>query len=177
MYIDRCRKSKVCLREEVIQSRTRNSAWLCFPALFVAILLVACSATPSISEYATSLKCPNCPTLTVSRIIDGDTFESPAGKVRLFGVDTPERGERCFRQATGGLRLLAGAAVRVESGPRARDPGGRLLYYVYTMGGNSIGEILVREGLARAWTRDGQHRDTLVRLERRAQRSGSGCLW
>ena len=99
------------------------------------------------------------------------------GKVRLFGVDTPEKGKRCFRQATSGLRQLAGGTVRVESGPRARDPGGRLLYYLYTMRGNSIDEILVREGLAIAWTRDGQHRDALVRLERSAQRSGSGCLW
>ena len=157
----------------MIQSRTRNSAWLCILALF----LVACSSSPSISEYATGLTCPDCSTLLVSRVIDGDTFESPAGNVRLFGVDTPERGERCYRQATGGLRQLAGDMVRVQSGPRARDPGGRLLYYVYTMRGNSIDEILVREGLARAWTRDGQHRDALVRLERSAQRSGSGCLW
>ena len=154
-------------------SLNSKRVWPCLLAIF----LVACSSTPSISEYATDLKCPDCPTLPVSRVIDGDTFESPAGKVRLFGVDTPERGERCFRQATGGLRQLAGGTIRVESGPRARDPGGRLLYYVYTMRGNSIDEILVREGLARAWTRDGQHRDALVRLERSAQRSGSGCLW
>ena len=161
----------------MIKPHTRNRAWLCFLALFLAIFLVACSATPSISEYATGLTCPNCSTLTVSRVIDGDTFESPAGNVRLFGVDTPERGERCYRQAAGGLRQLAGDTVRVESGPRARDPGGRLLYYVYTMRGNSIDEMLVREGLARAWTRDGQHRDALVRLERNARSSASGCLW
>ena len=157
----------------MIQSPTRNSAWLGLLAIFLA----ACSSTASISEYATGLKCPDCPTLAVSSVIDGDTFESPAGTVRLFGVDTPERGERCYRQAATGLRQLAGGTVRVESGPRTRDPGGRLLYYVYTMRGNSIDEILVREGLARAWTRDGQHRDALVRLERSAQRSGSGCLW
>ena len=157
----------------VIQSRTRIHAWLCFLALFLG----ACSSTPSISEYSTNLKCPDCPTLLVSRVIDGDTLESPVGKVRLFGVDTPEKGERCFRQATIGLRQLAGGTVRMEPGPRVLDPGGRFLYYVYTMRGNSIDEILVREGLARAWTRDGQHRDVLVRLERSAQMSGYGCLW
>ena len=168
------RVKDICLpRNVVIQSCTRNSAWLCCLALFLA----ACSSTPSISEYATDLKCPDCPELPVSRVIDGDTFQSPAGNVRLFGVDTPERGERCFRQATGGLRQLARGSVRVESGPRPRDPGGRLLYYVYTMRGNSIDEILVREGLARAWTRDGQHRDALARLERSAKSSRSGCLW
>ena len=157
------------------QPSRRTGAWLGLLAL--ALFLVACSSAPSISEYATELKCPDCRPLSVSRIIDGDTFQSPAGSIRLFGVDTPERGERCYRQATSGLRQLAGGSVRVESGPRARDPGGRLLFYLYTMRGNSIDEILVREGLARAWTRDGQHRDALVRLERSAQRSGSGCLW
>ena len=27
------------------------------------------------------------------------------------------------------------------------------------------------------WTRDGQHRDFLVGLEREAQKQGAGCLW
>ena len=75
------------------------------------------------------------------------------------------------------MRQLAGSTVRVESGPRTRDSGGRLLYYIYTTRGNSIDEILVREGLARAWSRDGQHRDALVRLQQSAQASKSGCLW
>ncbi len=143
----------------------------------ITLALVACFGTPPISEYQTTIRCPGCLTLPVSRVIDGDTFESPAGTVRLFGVDTPEKGKRCFSQATKALRQLAGTSVRVAPGPRARDPGGRLLYYVFTGNGNSIDEILVREGLALAWTRDGQHRDALVRLEREAQRSGAGCLW
>ena len=36
----------------------------------------------------------------------------------------------------------------------------------YTQAGDSIDEILVSEGLANAWTRDGQHRDLLVGSER-----------
>ncbi len=143
----------------------------------IALVLVACLGTPSISEYQTTIRCPGCLTIPVSRVIDGDTFESPAGTVRLFGVDTPEKGNQCFSQATKALRQLAGSSVRVAPGPRAQDSGGRLLYYVFTGNGNSIDEILVREGLALAWARDGQHRDALVRLERGAQRSGTGCLW
>ena len=41
----------------------------------------------------------------------------------------------------------------------------------------SSDEILIREGLATAWTRDGQHRDLLVELELLAKRSDTGCLW
>ena len=36
------------------------------------------------------------------------------------------------------------------------------MIYVYTLGGDSIDEILVCEGLAKAGTRDGQHKDLLV---------------
>ena len=69
------------------------------------------------------------------------------------------------------------APVRVETGPRETDRYGRMLYYVYTENGASIGAALVREGLARAWTRDGQHRDTLVQMERDAHGSRTRCIW
>ena len=131
----------------------------------------------------TDLCCEECRELDVARIIDGDTFVSGVSgvsggdRVRLYGMDTPEVGERCFREATERLRELAGDRVRVESGPRPRDGFGRLLYYIYTESGASIDEKLVREGLARAWTRDGQHRDYLVGLEAQTRRDGTGCLW
>ncbi len=127
-------------------------------------------------ECRTVLCCDKCPALRVSRVIDGDTFDSSAGRVRLFGADTPERNERCYAKASRRLRRLAGNEVRVEAGPRSGD-GNRLLFYVYTRNGESIEERLVREGLAQAWTRDGQHRDFLVSLERSTKLSGTGCLW
>ena len=155
--------------------------WLAWLALPVAVLVLsACLSageTPVFAGCATSLCCEECQLLSVSRIIDGDTFDSPSGRVRLFGVDTPERQEPCYNQATRRFRELAGGRVRVQGGPRARDPGGRLLYYVYTEQGESIDERLIREGLARAWTRDGQHRDLLAGLEQTARTEGRGCLW
>ena len=125
----------------------------------------------------TTLCCPDCDIISVTRVIDGDTFVSVDDRVRLFGMDTPEVGEPCYSEATARLRELARDAVRVESGPRARDPFDRLLYYAYTESGESIDEILVREGYARAWTRDGQHRETLMSLEREPRENRVGCLW
>lgn len=145
--------------------------------LLASVLAVACSGVPTLREYVTTLRCAECPTLLVSSVIDGDTFDAPSGRVRLFGVDTPERGKRCYREASHGFKQLAGKVVRLEAGPRAEDQGGRQLYYIYTEAGNSIDEILVREGLARAWTKDGQHRDILIGLQRDAQRKSKGCLW
>ena len=143
----------------------------------LTLLMAACSTVPSAGEEWTKLRCIDCRTLSVQRVIDGDTFDTPSNRVRLFGVDTPERGEACFKEASNRLGSLTGNKVRVEPGPRAEDRGGRLLLYVYTESGNSIDEILIREGLATAWTRDGQHRDYLVSLARETQAKEAGCIW
>ena len=147
--------------------------------VFIALAIAGCTGTDArlTPTCRTSLCCPDCQRMSVSRVIDGDTFVGPGGHVRLFGVDAPEQGERCSAEATHRLEELAGKSVRVERGPRLTDSHGRLLYYVYTAAGGSIDEMLVREGLARAWRRDGQHRDVLVDLEGKAQRDGRGCLW
>jgi endonuclease YncB( thermonuclease family) len=128
-------------------------------------------------ECRTNLCCADCPGIGVSRVIDGDTLASPQGRVRLYGVDTPERDEACYWEAGNRLSQLAGSRVRVEPGPRDTDAFGRLLFYLYTSRGESIDEILVREGLGRAWTADGQHRDLLVELEGQTRQAGAGCLW
>ena len=151
-------------------------------------LTVACAAPVSAPEQpeaivntlsrtdgscGTTLCCSRCPAVPVVRIVDGDTFITSGNQgMRLFGVDTPEKGERCYQEATGRLKELAGDEVRVELGPRAKDRYNRLLYYVYTQDGRSIDELLVSEGLAKAWTRDGQHRGLLVGAEGEAK----GCL-
>ena len=143
-------------------------------AIIILASVIACTAT-AVEE--TLLRCDDCPEFRVSRVIDGDTLESHLGRVRLFGIDTPERGQPCASKATNRLSKLAGGSVRLEDGPRVTDQFGRRLAYVYTEDGLSIDEILVREGLAFAWTEDGQHRDFLVELERTTRESESGCLW
>lgn len=130
-------------------------------------------------DSQTTLQCQDCEPFTVSRIIDGDTIDVNGGqtRIRIYGADTPERGEKCFTEATDAMRQMAGSTVRVESGPRPSDPNGRDLYYLYTESGDSIDEALIRNGLAEAWTRDGQHKDLLVSLQLQAAGSDTGCLW
>ena len=136
--------------------------------LLALLALVACTALVS-TDVDSSLRCTACPEAQVVRIIDGDTLDTSRGRVRLFGVDTPERGQRRATEATERLRELAGDTVRLENGPRLIGPFGRRLVYVYTVEGVSIDATLIAEGLATAWTRDGQHRERLVGLEREAQ--------
>jgi len=156
-----------------------NSVMFTLLATMATLLALAgCVATNSQALLLpTALTCPACPTVGVTRAVDGDTLDTTEGPLRLFGVDTPERREKCYREATKRLRELAGKTVRVEAGPRARDPSGRSLWYVYTDAGDSIDEVLIREGLGLAWTRDGQYRDYLVEVETIARRQGVGCLW
>ena len=161
-----------------------------------AVLLVACAAptpgptpfpftievgpfepTIDVSNCSTIICCSDCMDIEVDRVIDGDTFQSANARIRLFGVDTPELGKKRFAEATQRFKELAGDTVRVEFGPRQEDRYGRILFYVYTNEGESIGELLVRGGLAEAWARDGQHRDVLVAAEERAREYGRGCLW
>ena len=164
--------------------------------LVAVIILVSCAApkpvaapvpytievgpfepTLDISSCSTIICCSNCMEIRVDRVIDGDSFQSANARIRLFGVGTPERGERCFNEATNRFAQLAGDTVWVEFGPRQEDRYGRILYYVYNENGESIDEMMVREGFAEAWTRDGQHRDLLVAAEKGARRDGRGCLW
>ncbi|MGH2544336.1 MAG: thermonuclease family protein [Ardenticatenaceae bacterium] len=129
-------------------------------------------------DFDIALSCRACSSLEVVRVIDGDTFVGPKDiRVRLYGVNTPERGERCFNEAAERLRELAGDEVRVEQGPRRSDTFGRSLYYAYTNSGESIDARLVREGFGHAWTQDGQHRDVIAGLENEARADGTGCLW
>ncbi len=145
-------------------------------AVSVGILLVLIKLN-SIFVLSTNLRCPDCDTIPVTGIIDGDTFVSGNTRVRLYGMDTREIGDDCADEATERLRKLAGDTVRVERGPRTTDVYGRSLAYVYTESGLSIDELLVKEGFAAAWTRDGQHMDYLMELERETKSEGIGCLW
>ena len=150
--------------------------------LLVATIVVLVLLIDDSRGCDTSICCTDCNVIAVARVIDGDTLVEDKSfrrdkRVRLYGVDTPEVGERCYVEATDRLIELAEESVRVEPGPREKDVYGRNLFYLYTEYGESIDEILVREGLGVAWTKDGQHRDIIVEVERQAKSAGTGCLW
>lgn len=91
----------------------------------------------------------------VLRIVDGDTFviryDGEPTKVRILGIDTPERGELGYDEATNALQSFvdaAGGTVRLRlSGPRKRDNFGRLLAEVYA-GCVDVGAAMLESGLA-----------------------------
>jgi endonuclease YncB( thermonuclease family) len=97
---------------------------------------------------------PGCAEITY-RVVDGDTIEIQTGEyVRYLGIDTPERGEPLFNEATDLNRsLLTEGAVFFESDVTDKDIYNRLLRYVYA-GDVFVNLELVRNGLALAYARD-----------------------
>jgi endonuclease YncB( thermonuclease family) len=90
-------------------------------------------------------------------VVDGDTFYFNGEKIRLADIDAPEtHPSRCEREAELGERatrrlqnmLNAGTITLVADAGRDRDQYGRLLRTV-ERNGDSLGGILVEEGLAR----------------------------
>ena len=142
-------------------------------ALALGIKAVACAAPqqPSASEE----RC------VVSRVVDGDTFYCQDGrKVRLTGVDSPERGQRPFgaeaRQAL--LQLLPlGTAVVLQRDVTLTDRYGRVLAYVWT-GPTLVNEAMVRNGWAVLYTvpPNVKYAERLEQAQKEARAGGRG-LW
>lgn len=95
------------------------------------------------------------------RVIDGDTLEISGERVRLFGIDAPERDQRCTdaagrpwacgARATEALRdLTKGRAVRCSG--EEQDRYGRLVARC-AVAGRDLGAAMVRDGMAFAYRR------------------------
>jgi micrococcal nuclease len=88
-------------------------------------------------------------------VVDGDTFRCQDGrKVRLIGIDSPEREQRPFggtaHQAL--LRILpVGSEPRLERDVAATDRYGRQLVYAW-LGSALVNESMVRGGWAVLYT-------------------------
>lgn len=101
--------------------------------------------------------------LTVTHVVDGDTVDVSNGeRIRIIGIDTPERGECGYEQAARELgSLVAGRTVTLVRGAQDdRDRYGRLLRYVDTSDGVDTGLALIEADLAiaRYDSRDGYGR-------------------
>ena len=118
---------------------------------------------------------------TVVRVVDGGTIDVTIDgeeyRVRYYGIEAPESGEKCFEEAKARNAELLGTTVRLESATRDQDEQGRLLRYVFNENGLSIEAVLVSEGLANARPEDGKYRIRFTTMETDAREGNVGCLW
>ncbi len=88
----------------------------------------------------------------VTYVVDGDTLDVDGVRIRVLGIDTPERGECGYDQAKALVKQLVGGqgvVVLWNQGRQETDRYGRELGYVHR-GDNDLGEVLLRFGLAKA---------------------------
>ena len=91
--------------------------------------------------------------------MDGDTFWLRGEKIRIADIDTPEIGKpQCARELALGQKAKMRLQALLNAGPfemrplpdREADQYGRSLR-ILMRNGQSIGDKLVAEGLARTW--------------------------
>ena len=117
----------------------------------------------------------------VTHVVDGDTIDVRLAdgiyRVRYIGMNTPERGEPCHREATAANRgLVEGKDVHLARDVSDTDRYGRLLRYVYAEG-IFVNRALVEAGYAEAvvYQPDDAFYEDFRRLEQAAAQAQRGC--
>ena len=149
------------MRGATARRRPRARAWVPLVLLLIAALVViglSLSADgPRADRPGAEASAPQA--VEVLGITDGDTIDTTAGKVRLIGIDTPERGEPGYTDAGAelGAFLSEGPVTLVAvTGHDDTDRYGRLLRYV-RVNGRDAGAHMLETGwaVARYDSRDG----------------------
>lgn len=90
-------------------------------------------------------------------VIDGDTLEIHDARIRLDGIDAPERGKRCgdvnvYQQAAHALDSFVAERTVLCAIEGATDRYGREIGQC-SVAGASVNEFMVSQGWARDWRR------------------------
>ncbi len=116
---------------------------------------------------------------TVTHIVDGDTFDIASGeRIRMIGIDTPERGEYFYKEASTRLEeLIGGKEVILIKDVSETDRYGRLLRHVY-YNGVWINKQMIDEGFAKLATfpPDVAHVEIFEQAQQKARDAGVG-MW
>jgi micrococcal nuclease len=150
------------------------------------ITMLACSFGGSATPEPTSLPPRDGPTpptgletATVAQVVDGDTIELTDGRrVRYIGINTPERDQPYYKEATEANRqLVAGKTIQLELDTETFDQYGRTLAYVW-VGGEMVNLTMLKEGYANAFTvpPNVKYEEQFRQAEREAREAERG-LW
>ena len=156
--------------------------------LFALYTLTACTFTYGFERLPTATPggAPDSPAGTgeqaqVVDVIDGDTIDvrldGRVVRVRYIGMNTPERDETCYAEATRANRdLVSGQTITMVKDQSETDRYGRLLRYIYA-GDVFVNARLVEEGYAEvvSYPPDTAQYDHFRQLEDAARSANRGC--
>jgi len=112
----------------------------------------------------------------VIRVIDGDTIETDIGRIRLLGINTPERRQYFYEDAKNYLKQLENQSVYVLRDFKESDNYNRKLRYVF-YGENLINVEILEKGLAIPYMTDNlKYEDKLKKAQNFAKESEFG-IW
>jgi len=112
--------------------------------------------------------------VNVTRVIDGDTIETSIGKVRLKGVNCPEKNERYWREAKSFLEERLKKTVGVEI--TGEDRYQRNLAYVFSSG-KLINQEILRFGFGHLYYYDEDKYFNKMRKAEEAAKENEIGIW
>ncbi len=108
----------------------------------------------------------------VSYVIDGDTFNTPQQRIRLWGIDAPEKDEPLYLQSRIALKTLIGRN-RLECKFIEADHYNRAVMHCH-INGEDLGGIMVKHGYARDYT---PYSKGFYRREERSAKEYHAGMW
>ena len=136
-------------------------------------------STPTPAQGGGPIQPGNLEIVTVARVIDGDTVELTDGRrVRYIGMNTPERDQPYYAEATEANRqLVEGIRVGLETDQESFDRYGRTLAYVWA-NGQMVNLEVVQQGYANIFTvpPNVKYETEFLTAEREAREAERG-LW
>ncbi|MGJ3238763.1 MAG: thermonuclease family protein [Anaerolineae bacterium] len=156
------------------------SRWITAWLMSAVLVMVAACDTLVVSTGGSGGACVGeCG--RVVNVVDGDTIDVVIGgteyRVRYVGINTPERDEVCYQEASAAnSALVLNQTVRLVPDTSDTDRYGRLLRYIY-VGDTFVNRQLVADGYAEAvlYQPDDEYYDDFRRFEVNAARNGLGC--
>lgn len=149
----------------------------------IVIVLLACSLFASYSRNNSQSRLEKFTEVEiigrVIKIVDGDTYHIVTGnyeqvKVRMAGIDAPEKGQSYFQKAKDFLgRLCFNKIVKIKIIDKDRN--GRIIAESYLEDGTSLSHEMVKNGFAWHFKKYSSD-EILARLEQQAQINKMG-LW
>jgi micrococcal nuclease len=123
---------------------------------------------------------PEYQSVLVTQVVDGDTITVEGGlRVRLIGIDAPERGEKCYTEGKEYLNsMILHKVVNLEMDITDKDQYGRSLRYVW-LDTKLVNAEIVRAGfaIAKQYDPDTKYQHFIADTEQEAIKKQVGCLW